>query len=423
MPAPAPAAKRSLRNSAVSNMNVGQQEAWMRVAGILAVALALAAGAASADTVVKVGLINTYSGTEAQTGDEIDKGVKLYIKEHEKDLPPGVKVELVVRDDTGPNPDVAKRLAQELITRDHVQFLTGVVWTPNAAAIAPLTVEAKVPFVIMNAAGVTLTRMSPYIVRVSYTLPLLVTPLAQWSAAQGWKRGYIAVPDFAPGHESEAAFAKAFTEAGGSIVGSVAYPVINPDFAPFFARARDMKPDVLYIFNIAGKQSTQIMKVLTDLGVRQAGINPVSGVDLTTDEELPNMGDAALGINSASNYSFTANRPANLAFVAAWRKAYGEGALAPNFFAVGGWDGMAAIFDVIKATKGQFTADEAMKILTTWKNPDSPRGPIMIDPETRDIVENVYIRRVEKVDGKLANVEFQTFPQVKDPWKQQNPPK
>ncbi len=394
-----------------------------KFAGLLGAALLLGAAHSSADTVVKVGVINTYSGMEAQTGDEIDKGLRLYVKEHETDLPAGVKVELIFRDDTGPNPDVAKRLAAELITRDHVQFLTGVVWTPNAAAIAPLTVEAKVPFVIMNAAGVTLTRMSPYIIRVSYTLPQLVTPLAQWSAQQGWKRGYTAVPDFAPGHESETAFAKAFTEAGGTMVGSVSYPVINPDFTPFFARARDVKPDVLYIFNIAGKQSTQIIKVLTDLGVRQAGINPVSGVDLTTDEELPNMGDAALGINSASNYSFTATRPANTQFMAAWRRAYGDAALAPNFFAVGVWDGMAAIFDVVKATKGKFTADEAMKILSTWKNPDSPRGPIMINPETRDIIENIYIRRVEKVDGKLANVEFQTFPMVKDPWKQQNPPK
>jgi branched-chain amino acid transport system substrate-binding protein len=298
-----------------------------------------------------------------------------------------------------------------------------VIWTPNAAAIAPLTVEAKIPFVDMNAAGVTLTRMSPYIVRVSYTLPQLVTPLAQFAAKQGWKRGYTAVPDFVPGHESETAFAKAFTEAGGTIVGQVSYPVINPDFTPFFARAKDVKPDVLYIFNIAGKQSTQIIKVLTDLGIRQAGINPVSGVDLTTDEELPNMGDAALGINSASNYSYTANRPANKAFFAAWQRAYGADSIAPNFFAVQGWDGMAAIYDVVKATKGKFTSDEAMKILTNWKNPDSPRGPIMIDPETRDIIQNIYIRHVEKVDGKLANVEFVTYPQVKDPWKQQNPPK
>ena len=389
---------------------------------LLAAIALLAPERAAAQTVVKVGVINTYSGPEAQTGDMIDKGIKLYVKEHQKDLPPGVKVELVVRDDTGPNPEVAKRVAQELITREHVQFLTGVVWTPNAAAIAPLTVEAKIPFVIMNAAGVTLTRMSPYIIRVSYTLPQLVTPLATWAAKQGWKKGYTAVPDFAPGQESEAAFAKAFTAAGGEMIGSVRYPVINPDFAPFLARIRDAKPDVLYIFCISGKQSTAIMKTMADLGMRAAGIHPVSGIDLTTDEELPNMGDIALGVNSAANYSAAATRPQNKAFLAAWKRDYGD-KLVPNPFSVQGWDGMAAIYDVVKATKGKFTGDQAMALLSHWKNPNSPRGPIAIDPETRDIVQNVYIRKVEKVDGRYANVEIVTFDQVKDPWKAANPAK
>ncbi len=391
---------------------------WCLLAGIAL----LGPQRAAAQTVVKVGVINTYSGPEAQTGDMIDKGIKLYVKEHQKDLPPGVKVELVVRDDTGPNPEVAKRVAQELITREHVQFLTGVVWTPNAAAIAPLTVEAKVPFVIMNAAGVTLTRMSPYIIRVSYTLPQLVTPLATWAAKQGWKKGYTAVPDFAPGQESEAAFAKAFTAAGGEMIGSVRYPVINPDFAPFLARIRDAKPDVLYIFCISGKQSTAIMKTMADLGMRAAGIHPVSGIDLTTDEELPNMGDIALGVNSAANYSAAATRPQNKAFLAAWKRDYGD-KLVPNPFSVQGWDGMAAIYDVVKATKGKFTGDQAMALLSHWKNPNSPRGPIAIDPETRDIVQNVYIRKVEKVEGRYVNAEIVTFDQVKDPWKAANPAK
>jgi branched-chain amino acid transport system substrate-binding protein len=392
------------------------------VAGVAGVVWALSPLSARAQTVVKIGVILTYSGPEAQTGDQIDKGLKLYVKEHEKDLPPGVKVELVIRDDTGPNPEVAKRVAQELITRDQVNFLTGVVWTPNAAAIAPLTIEAKVPFVIMNAAGVMLTRMSPYVVRVSYTLPQLVTPLGTWAAQQGWKKGYTAVPDFGPGQESETAFIKAFTDAGGQMLGSVRYPVINPDFAPFLARIKDVNPDVLYVFCIAGKQSTAIMKTMADLGLRAAGVHPVSGVDLTTDEELPNMGDIALGVNSAANYSAAGVRPQNAVFLAAWKRDYGDKTM-PNFFSVGGWDGMAAIFDVIKETKGKFTGDQAMEILSHWKNPDSPRGPIAIDPQTRDIVQNIYIRKVDKVDGRLANVEFVTFDAVKDPWKAQNPPK
>ncbi len=400
----------------------------MRMNKIILGLLALAAaslGAMSqggAQTVVKVGVILTYSGPEAQTGDQIDKGLKLYLKEHEKSLPDGVKIELVTRDDTGPNPEVAKRLAQELIARDHVQILTGVVWTPNAIAMAPLTAEAKIPFVVMNAAGASLTRMSPYIVRVSYTLPQLVAPLGKWAAQQGWKTGYTAVPDFSPGQESEGAFSKAFADAGGRIVGSVRFPVINPEFAPFLQRAKDLHPDVLYIFSIAGKQSTAIMKALTDLGLRAAGIRPVGGVDLTTDEELPNMGERALGVVTASNYSTNASRPANQAFLAAWKREYGDKAT-PNFFTIGGWDGMAAIVDLVKSTKGKFTADEAMKFLAHWKNPDSPRGPISIDPQTRDIVQNIYLRRVEKVNGKFANVEFETFANQKDPWKEQHPAK
>jgi branched-chain amino acid transport system substrate-binding protein len=387
----------------------------------LAAAVALAHGAA-AETTIKIGVILTYSGTEAQSGELIDKGLRLYVKTHEKELPPGVKVELIIRDDTGPKPDIAKRLAQELITRDHVQFLTGVVWTPNAAAIAPLTAEGKVPFVVMNAAGVTLTRMSPYIIRVSYTLPQLVTPLAEWTVKQGWKTGYSAVPDFSPGQEAEAAFAKAFTGAGGRMLGAVRFPLISPDFAPFFARIKENRPDVLYIFSVAGKQSTAIMKTMTELGVRTAGIRPVSTTDLTTDEELPNMGDQALGIISAAHYSTSATRPQNQAFIAAWKQEYGT-AVIPNFFSVGGWDGMTAIFDVIKQTGGNFTPDQAMAILSHWKNPNSPRGPIEIDPKTRDIVQNIYIRRVEKQNGQYVNVEFDTVPMVRDPWQDQNPVK
>jgi branched-chain amino acid transport system substrate-binding protein len=391
------------------------------LSALAGMALALGTAQAMAQIVVKVGVINTYSGPEAQTGDQIDKGLRLYVKEHEKELPPGVKLELIFRDDTGPNPEVAKRLAQELISRDHVQFLTGVVWTPNALAIAPLTVEAKLPFVIMNAAGVTLPRTSPYIVRVSYTLPQFSATIGKWAAQQGWKTGYTSVSDFSPGYEAEGGFIDSFTGAGGKMLGSVRYPVINPDFVPFFERIKSAKPDVLFIFAIAGKQSVAIMRTMADLGIREAGIRPVSSVDLVTDEELPNIGDQALGVISAANYTPGAARPQNQAFIAGWKREYGE--MIPNFFAVGGWDGMAAIFDVIKATKGKFSGDEAMAILTHWKNPDSPRGPIEIDPETRDIVQNVYIRRVEKQDGRLVNVEFATVPMVKDPWKAQNPAK
>jgi branched-chain amino acid transport system substrate-binding protein len=394
-----------------------------RVGGIALAAAALCALAlpAAAQT-VKIGFINTYSGPFAQAGDELDKGVKLYIKEHEKDLPPGVKIELVVRDDTGPNPDVAKRVAQELITRDQVQLIAGEIASPNAAAIAPLTAEAKTPFVIMNAAGVNIPRLSPYVVRVSFTLWQISLPMGQWAAKNGYKKAYIAVSDFIPGHDAEGAFTKGFTDNGGEIVGTTRIPLSQLDFAPVLQRIKDAAPQAVFIFVPAGKYATAVMKAWADLGLRDAGIQLVTTQDVMLDEELPNMGDIPLGMVSTGNYSSVANRPQNKAFLAAWNQAYTDKAI-PDMFSVGGWDGMAAIFDMLKATKGKFTADEAMTFFKNWKNPDSPRGPIAIDPETRDIVQNVYLRRVEKVDGRLANVEFETIPQVKDPWKQLNPPK
>jgi branched-chain amino acid transport system substrate-binding protein len=370
---------------------------------------------------VKIGIINSYSGFVAQAADEMQKGIDLYVKLHEKDLPAGVKVELIKRDDTS-NPEVGKRLAQELITRDQVQLLAGIVLSPVAAAVAPLTAEAKVPLVLTNAAGVQLTRLSPYIVRTSFTLWQECDPIGKWAAEQGWKTAYTEVSDFIPGHDSEAAFIKGFTDGGGKVLDSVRYPMQNPDFAPFVQRVKDAKPDVAFLWVPAQTQATAMMNAVRDLGIREAGIHIVSAQDLLPDEELPKMGDTPLGLITAGNYSTAADRPANKAFLAAWAKEYGDQSI-PDFFSVGGWDGMAAIFDLIKSTKGKSTGDEAMAFLSHWKNPDSPRGPIEIDPNTRDIVQNIYIREVKKVDGKLANVEIATIPQVKDPWKELNPPK
>ncbi len=385
-------------------------------------ALVLGTAASAGAQTVKVGVVLTYSGPQASLGDQIDKGFSLYIKEHTKDLPPGVKVELVKRDDTGPNPEVAKRLATELVTRDHVQFITGVVWTPNAAAIAPVAGESKTPFVDMNASGAALTRLTPYMVRVSFTQWHTALPIGTWSAKNGSKTAYTAVSDFVPGHDAEAAFIKGYTDAGGKIVGSVRFPLQSPDFAPFIQRVKDAHPDTLYVFVPSGAQATAVMKAYADLGLKDAGIKLVGPMDLVPDYELPNMGNAPLGLITSGNYSSAATRPQNKAFVAAWHKAYGDKSV-PDFMAVGGWDGMAAIFSVIEQTKGKFTGEQAMDILKNWKNPDSPRGPISIDPATRDIVQNIYIRRTEMVDGHLANVEFDTLPNIKDPWKEFNPPK
>jgi len=394
------------------------------VAASFAVALgllAVAAMPAAAETVVKIGLINSYTGFVAQAGDQAQKAIDLYLKEHEKDLPPDVKIEILRRDDTA-NPEVGKRLAQELITREHVQLLTGVILSPVAAAIAPLTAEAKVPLLISIAAGGSaIPRISPYVARVSFTLWQQGYPIGKWAAEQGWKTAFTAVSDFIPGHDSELSFTKGFTDAGGTIVGAVRMPPQNPDFVPFVQRVRDAHPDVVFIW-VPSVQATALMKAVRDLGLREAGIHITSAQDLLPDEQLPAIGDIGLDLITSGMYSTAAERPANAAFLAAWQRAYGDTAI-PDFLSVNAWDGMVAIFDLVKATKGKFTADEAMNFLKGWKNPDSPRGPITIDPETRDIVQNVYIRRLEKVEGKLANIEIATIPQVKDPWKELNPAK
>ena len=372
---------------------------------------------------IKIGIILTYSGPNASLGDQIDKGLRLYVKEHEKDLPPGTTVELVRRDDTGPNPDVARRLAQELVTRDHVQFLTGVVWSPNAGAIAPIATEAKVPFIISNAAQAGLTRASPEIARVSFTLWQESLPLGTWAAQKGgMKKVYIAVSDFAPGKDAGDAFTKGFTDAGGQIVDIVRFPLKDPDFVPFMQRIKDAKPDAVFVFVPSGKQATAVMKAYNELNMKGDGIKIIGPQDIVPDEELPSMGQEPLGVISAGTYSNAGDRPANKAYVAAWKREYGD-ETPPGFMSVGGWDSMAAIFSVIKAMDGKIDGEKAMALLAGWKNPDSPRGAIMIDPQTRDIVQNVYIRRVEKHGDRLANIEFETIPQVKDPWKELNPPK
>jgi branched-chain amino acid transport system substrate-binding protein len=388
---------------------------------IVAAAASSPATLATAQT-VKIGLINSYTGFVAQPADEAQKGIDLYVKEHEKDLPPGVKIELLRRDDTS-NPEVGKRLAQELITRERVQLLTGVILSPVAAAVAPLTAEAKVPLLLsIAAAGAAIPRISPYIVRISFTLWQESYPIGKWAAEQGWKTAYTAVSDFIPGHDSEAAFTKAFTDGGGKIVGAVRFPPANPDFAPFVQRIKDAKPEVVFIFVPAGTQATAMINAIKDIGLREAGINVVAPQDLLPDEELPRMGDTPLGLITSGTYSADAKRPANEAFLAAWKREYGDKSI-PDFFSVDAWDGMAAIYALVKETKGNLTTDSTMAFLSHWKDPESPRGPIMIDPETRDIVHNVYIRRVEKQDGKLANIEIATIPMVKDPWKELNPQK
>jgi branched-chain amino acid transport system substrate-binding protein len=390
----------------------------LAIAGAAALALASAVAPADAQT-VKIGFITSYTGQNASVGAMMDQALNLYLKENSKNLPAGVKVEIIRRDDTGPNPEVAKRLAQELITRDQVDVITGVIWTPNAMAIGPLAGEAKVPFLIMNAGTSAIINTSPYVARVSFTLWQSSLPLGAWAAKNNLKKVFVAVSDFGPGIDAQTAFTKGFTEGGGTVVEAVRMPIATQDFAPFMQKAKDAKPDAVFVFIPAGVQATNVMKAYSDLGLAKDNIKLIGPGDITTDEELPNMGDVALGAVTMFHYSAAADRPANKAFIAAWKRDYGANSW-PAFPAVQVWDGMQAIFDAIKAQNGKMNAEKTMEFWKGWKFDNSPRGPIMIDKETRDIVQNEYLRRVEKVNGVLSNVEIETIPMVKDPWNPAN---
>jgi branched-chain amino acid transport system substrate-binding protein len=370
--------------------------------------------------VVKVGIILTYSGADASIGEAIDRAAELYLKLHRHELPADVDLQLLKRDETGPSPDVARRLAQELLVRDGVQILTGGQWTPNVAAIAPLVTKAGIPYVVMSSGTANTTRLSPYIVRMGFTVWQHSYHIGKWAAMNGITRVSSIVSDYAAGLDAEAAFKQGFSDAGGTIVSSIRAPLRSPDYVPFLERIRREKPQAIYDFNPGGPEATRFIKAYHDLGLAEAGIRLIGPAGIVPDDELPNMGDAAIGVISSSHYSGTADRPANQAFLAEWRKEYGENSV-PSYFAAGGWDGMAAIVDIIKQQNGQIDPARSMETLSHWSNPQSPRGPMRIDPETRDVIQNIYIRRVEKMGDVLRNVEFATIPSVKDPWKELHP--
>jgi branched-chain amino acid transport system substrate-binding protein len=367
-----------------------------------------------AQGVVKLGMIGEFSGPFAQYGQQILGGMKAYMKLN-GDTVAGKKIEIVQRDTTGPSPDVAKRLAQELVTRDNVDILVGFGLTPNAMAVAPIATEAKKLMVIMNAATSIITTKSPNIVRVSMTLPQITQPMAVWAAKNGIKKVYTVVADYGPGLDAEKAFTEAFKAAGGEIVGSVHTPLQNPDFGPFIQRVKDAKPEAVFLFLPAGEQGIAFMKGYQERGLAQAGIKLIATGDITDDGVLEAMGDPTLGLITSFHYSAAHNSPENAAFKKAYAEVNGD-KIRPNFMAAAGYDGMAAIYDALKKTGGSTDVDKLMAALKGMKL-NSPRGPIMIDPETRDVVQTVYIRKVEKVNGSLYNVEFDKFPDQKDPGK------
>jgi branched-chain amino acid transport system substrate-binding protein len=384
------------------------------LAAMLAAGLLLVGGAARAEETIKIGLILTYSGPFADNAKQIDNGIQLYMKQH-GDTVAGKKIALVKRDTTGAAPDIAKRLAQELVTREKVNFLAGFVLTPNALAVADVATEAKVPMIIMNAATSVITTRSPYIARVSFTLPQVTAPMAQWAAKNGVKQVYIMTSDYGPGHDAATTFEKTFTAAGGTIVGEVAMPLQSPDFAAYVQKVNDVHPQAVFLFVPSGQQPVAIMKTFAEQGLTKSGLKILATGDVTDDGVLQSMGDAPLGMITTHHYSYAHDSALNKAFVRAYAEAYGD--FRPDFLAVGGYDGMAAIYKVVAELKGKIDADKAMAVLKGMKI-DSPRGPIMIDPATRDVVQTVYVRRVEKVDGKIVNVEFDHFDNVKDPGKQ-----
>jgi branched-chain amino acid transport system substrate-binding protein len=379
-------------------------------------ALALAATpCAHAQNTIKVGVIAAFSGPFADYGGQIEAGMKAYMKEH-GDTVAGKKIELITRDTKGPAPEVAKRLAQELITRDKVQFLAGFGLTPNAMAVAPVVTEAKVPMVISNAATSSITTKSPYITRVSMTIPQIAEPLAQWALKNGIKQVYTVVADYGPGIDAETQFTKTFKAGGGQIVGSVRTPLQNPDFSAAVQRVKDAKPQAVFVFLPAGEQGVAFVKGFNERGLGEAGIRMIATGDITDDHVLAAMGDPTLGMITAFHYSSAHDSPENAAFLKAYAAANDAKVGAPNFMAAAGYDTMHVIYEVSKKLNGDIDGDKAMAAIKGMKWM-SPRGPVEIDPATRDIDQTVYIRKVEKVNGKLANVEFDKIPNVKDPGK------
>jgi branched-chain amino acid transport system substrate-binding protein len=366
-------------------------------------------------TTIKIGLIASFSGPFADIGKQIENGINAYLKEH-GDTVAGKKIEILRRDTTGPAPDVAKRLAQELVVRDKVDFLVGFGLTPEALAVAPVATEAKTPMIIMNAATSIITTKSPYIVRFSMTLPQVSAPMGDWANKNGIKTVFTIVADYGPGIDAETAFKKTFTAGGGQVVESSRVPLKNPEFSSYIQRIKDAKPDAVFVFVPAGEQCITFMKSFHERGLDAAGIKIIATGDLTDDHVLQAIGDPALGIVTTFHYSVAHDSPENTAFLKAYLDANGAAAGSANFMSVAAYDGMGAIFEVARKLGGTMDADKALAILKGY-SVTSPRGPLTIDPETRGVVQTVYVRRVEKVNGELRNVELSSFANMKDPAK------
>jgi branched-chain amino acid transport system substrate-binding protein len=376
-------------------------------------AAVLACGLAPAhaqDNQFKIGLILSLTGPFASTGKQLEAAARLYMAQN-GDTVAGKKVVLVIKDDASAA-DAAKRIAQEMIVNDKVSVIAGFSLTPLALAAAPVATQSKTPMVVMAAATSSITQASPFIVRTSFTLPQAATAMGDWAAANGIKKVVTLVADYGPGLDAEKYFKERFELNKGQVVESLRVPMRNPDFAPFLQKVRDAKPDALYAFVPSGIGSA-LMKQFSERGLDKAGIKLIGTGDITDDDILNGMGDVALGVVTSHHYSASHNSPANKKFVEAFMKA--NPGMRPNFMGVAGYDGMRVIYEAAKATKG--AGGEALLNAMKGQVFESPRGPMYIDAQTRDVVHNIYIRKVEKVNGQLWNQEFATIKDVKDPGK------
>jgi branched-chain amino acid transport system substrate-binding protein len=376
--------------------------------------LQLAGIPAMAQQSVKVGLVMSYTGQFTDAAAQMDRGITLYMKQN-GDRVAGKKIELI-RKDTAAQPDVARRVAQELVVNDRVDVLGGFVLTPEALAVAELATQAKKFTMVMNAATAIITTRSPYFVRSSLTLPQNCETLGTWAFQNGIKRAFTLVSDYAPGHDAEAAFQRAFAAAGGQIIGSVRVPVANPDFAAFVQRAKDSGAEAIFVFIPGGSQPVALAKALIERGMDPSKVKLIGQGELAEESALKAMGDAAVGIITAFHYDHTHDSARNKQFVTAYNAEFKRN---PDFFSVGGYDGMHLIYEALKKTGGKTDGDSLIGAVKGIKW-ESPRGQVSIDPDTRDIINTVYIRRVEKVGGEVRNVEIAKFENVKDPVKERS---
>lgn len=381
-------------------------------ATILAALGCLGAPVAHAEDTIKIGVILPYSGQFADTGIQLDNGIKLWMQLN-GDTVAGKKVVIIRRDVGGIAPEVAKRLAQELVVRDNVDVLAGFALTPNALAAADISAQARKFMVVMNAATSIITTRSPYLARTSVTLPQVDEVFGNWAYKQGIKTVYTIVSDYGPGIDAETSFTRAFEAAGGKVIGSVRVPVANPDFSAFVQRAKDSNAEAIFIFVPGGTQPAALGKALAGRGITPATTKILGNGEITMEDALKNMGDNAIGIITAFHYDANHVSPLNQAFVSAYLKAFGR---TPDIFSIGGYDGMDLIYTALAKTNGN-TDGQALIDAAKGLSWDSPRGPITIDPATRDIVQTIYIRKVEKTDGKLVNVDIDKVENVKDPVK------